>query len=168
VSARAVVVFLRGADCAQIALRDRALLQLCCDETLRHEKIEFPCAVTISYVTKRMMRRLNKKTRSVDKDTDVLAFPMESFDNGVLAGSGLHEHMLPVELGDIVLCTARAVMQAIEYNHSAEREVGFLTVHALLHLLGYNHDSPESEKRMRNKQRIIMRSVGLRPHLPKL
>ena len=121
-------------------------------------------AVTISLVGPLTMRRINRETRSVNLTTDVLSFPLVDMIDGkpaVRLKVQDYEHLengrrlLP--LGDIFICLDRAFEQALQYGHSQEREVSFLAVHGLLHILGYDHDTPVREKRMRRKQRQIMK-----------
>ena len=111
----------------------RDLIRACCAQTLRREGVEFPCLVSVSFVTKDEIRRLNSQSRGVDAVTDVLSFPLEEFEKGV--PEGYRPVISPLPLGDIVLCPARAVEQAGQYGHSVVREMAFLSVHSMLHLL---------------------------------
>ncbi len=88
---------------------------------------------------------LNRDFRQVDKPTDVLSFPSDE----------------PGFLGDIAISVPCAIRQADEYGHSAEREIAFLTVHAMLHLFGYDHIEPEDEEAMRSRQRDILAAAGM-------
>ena len=85
----------------------RDLIRACCAQTLRREGVEFPCLVSVSFVTKDEIRRLNSQSRGVDAVTDVLSFPLEEFEKGV--PEGYRPVISPLPLGDIVLCPARAV-----------------------------------------------------------
>ena len=123
-------------------------------------------SVSIYLVGPRSMRRINRETRRVDATTDVLSFPLLDMLDGkpaVRLKAQDFEHLddgrrlLP--LGDIFICLDRAFDQAAQFGHSREREVAFLAVHGLLHLLGYDHDTPDREERMRRKQRQIMKQV---------
>ena len=94
---------------------------------------------------------MNRESRGVDRPTDVLSFPVFDEDFGV----GLSV------LGDIVISYETAVRQANEYGHAVEREIAFLTVHSMLHLLGYDHEtSPEDEKEMFARQEEILALMG--------
>ena len=96
---------------------------------------------------------MNLETRGVDRPTDVLSFPVFDEDFGV--GYAV--------LGDIVISYDTAKRQAEQYGHSLERELAFLTVHSVLHLLGYDHEtSPEDEKEMFSRQEAILVSMGLK------
>ena len=105
------------------------------------------------------IRELNKKFRQIDKPTDVLSFPLFDFE-GDCEEPPIDE--IISNLGDIVISLERAKEQAEEFGHSFKREVAFLTVHSMLHLLGYDHERSEEEDReMRAKQSEIMRIMGL-------
>lgn len=126
-------------------------------EALELEKIHSNPQISVSIVDAEQMRELNKKFRQVDSSTDVLSFPMIDFD---LSGKDIlnHENIL---LGDIVICMDKVFSQALEYGHSCQREIGFLTAHGILHLLGYDHINPDDEKIMFSKQEMILEKVGL-------
>ena len=91
--------------------------------------------------------------------TDVLSFPLEEFRLGVPAGFA--PLVVPLPLGDIVLCTAQAMRQAEEYGHGLRRELAFLTVHSMLHLLGYDHMESEEERQMIAKQEQVLKSLSI-------
>ena len=117
------------------------------NQALLEEGVDRLCEVSVSFVDEQEIHRLNLETRGVDRATDVLSFPMsegEEFEINPENGAAL--------LGDIVISLPRALAQAEEYGHSPEREVGFLTVHSVLHLLGYDHvDDEEGERYMRER-----------------
>ena len=125
-------------------------------------------SVTVIFVGPRIMRRINRETRAVDRTTDVLSFPLLEMTDGHL-GRPLRPEDLEWEndgkphipLGEILISLDRAFEQAAEYRHGPEREVAFLGIHGLLHLLGYDHDQPERENIMLRKQRQILRQAGL-------
>ena len=107
------------------------------------------------------IRVLNAQHRGIDRATDVLSFPMLEYDDDgeMFDDPGDIEDELC--LGDIVISLERAAEQAEEYGHSFEREVGFLTVHSMLHLLGYDHMTEEEEKEMFGFQKEILTKMGL-------
>lgn len=119
------------------------------------ENIKCNPEISVSVVKNHEIQNLNKKFRNVDCPTDVLSFPMIDFTN---KNCLLKENVL---LGDIVISIEKALEQAKNYNHSIEREIGFLTAHGILHLLGYDHIEPADEKIMFDKQNIILLKVGL-------
>ncbi len=109
------------------------------------------------------IRELNAMHRDMDRATDVLSFPMFEYDeNGeIIEDYAEFSEMGDLLLGDIVISLERASEQAEEYGHSYEREVGFLTVHSMLHLLGYDHMTPEDEEEMFGYQTDILNQMGL-------
>ena len=124
------------------------------------EKIYNDPQVSILILNNKEMQELNKKFRGVDGTTDVLSFPMIDFSND----SGRDNNNLikkNILLGDIVININKVFLQAREYMHSPEREIGFLVTHGILHLLGYDHMDPASEKIMFSKQNLILEKAGL-------
>ena len=127
------------------------------EETLAYEDVQDDCEVSVTFCDNEEIRELNRKFRNIDRATDVLSFPL--FDD---EGMDAHVEELDCMLGDIVLSLERALEQAVEYGHSFEREVAFLTVHSVLHLLGYDHEmSEEDEADMRRRQTEITERMGL-------
>lgn len=121
------------------------------------ENINSKPEISVCFVDNDKIKNLNKKFRSIDKETDVLSFPMIEFNNqpkDVL----IKKNIL---LGDIVISLPKAFEQAKEYGHTIEREIAFLTAHGILHLLGYDHINPGDEKIMFEKQEIILSKIGL-------
>ena len=108
---------------------------------------------TIIFVTKEEIHELNKQYRGVDRVTDVISFALEDVNDVSLTDVRV--------LGDIYICIDRMKEQAIEYNHSETRELSFLTVHGLLHLLGYDHQTKEEEEIMFNLQRKILSDLNI-------
>jgi len=124
---------------------------------LDFEEIDFDCEVSVTFTNNEGIRALNREYRDKDSATDVLSFPMYAFTEDDMPDT---EHT--VELGDIVLSLERATEQAEEFGHSYEREVAFLTVHSVLHLLGYDHElSEEDDADMRERQRKIMEKINI-------
>lgn len=114
--------------------------------------------VAVTFVDNAEIQALNSEHRGMDRATDVLSFPQlegeEVADPPIEAG-------MPVLLGDIVISLERAQEQAAEYGHSFEREVGFLAAHGALHLLGFDHDTPEAEAAMHAKAELALGALGL-------
>lgn len=115
--------------------------------------------VSLSLVNDEEIRRLNRQYRGIDKPTDVLSFPQ--MEPGETIEEGEDEAGPPPHFGDIVISVPRAVAQAREYGHSVERELGFLFVHGLLHLFGYDHDTEASERDMFARQEAVLSQAGL-------
>ena len=124
------------------------------EQCFKEEKLEqSKLYVSITLTTPDNIHKINKQYRDVDRETDVLSFPMLSDDFDI----ELEEE----SLGDIVISLERAFEQSKEYNHSFEREVCFLVCHSMFHLLGYDHDTEENTKEMRQKEEYILNKLGI-------
>lgn len=136
----------------------RLLVRRCCHAVLVHEKFEGSAEVDVTFVNDESIRILNSQHRKIDMPTDVLSFPLGEngqYDINPATGAKL--------LGDIVISMQRAVDQADRFCHSLEREVGFLTVHSMLHLLGYDHVAGGLEAvHMREKEEAVLTQLGLK------
>ena len=136
----------------------RAIVKRCCSETLYEEGYKGDFEISVTFVDNAGIREINNTYRDIDKETDVLSFPMtdEGEDFTLDPETGCYM------LGDIVISLEKALAQADEYGHSFKREVAFLTVHSMLHLLGYDHErSEEEEREMFGKQEIVLEAMGL-------
>ena len=132
-------------------------------KTLEVENCKFDAQVSVTIVDLAEIRRINRDMRNIDSETDVLSFPMLEFDenrNMIEDDYDLDDGKLL--LGDIVICAERAKSQAEEYGHSFLREIAFLTVHSMLHLLGYDHMEDEEEKEMFSRQEDILNILGIK------
>lgn len=135
----------------------RMLIRRCCHAVLNAEGFRENAEVSVSFVSNAQIRQLNVEYREKDAPTDVLSFPLG--ENGVY-DKNMETGML--QLGDIVISIEKATEQARIYGHSLQREVGFLTVHSMLHLLGYDHEAGGLEQvRMREKEESVLNSLGL-------
>ena len=136
----------------------RLLIRRCCQAVLATEGFDKDAEVSVSFVTNKEIRSLNKLYRNKDTETDVLSFPLTN-DDGT---QEINSETGFVLLGDVVISLETAVKQADLYGHSLEREVGFLTVHSMLHLLGYDHEtSPLEERIMREKEEGVLEKLGI-------
>lgn len=135
----------------------RLLIRKACNATLKFEGFEEQAEVDVSIVDDAMIKEMNSQFRNIDSATDVLSFPLGSdgvFDTNPETGAKM--------LGDIVISVDHAVAQSRLYGHSLEREVAFLTVHSMLHLLGYNHEAGGLEQTiMREKEEKVLEALGL-------
>ncbi|MBQ2668831.1 MAG: rRNA maturation RNase YbeY [Clostridia bacterium] len=135
----------------------RMLIRRCCHAVLRMEGFYDPAEISVTFVDNEQIRELNAQYRNKDSETDVLSFPMG--ENGVYDVN--HDTGAKI-LGDIVLSMEKAVEQADQFGHGLEREVGYLTAHSMLHLLGYDHENGGMERvRMREKEEMVMTQLGL-------
>lgn len=136
----------------------RMLVRRCCNAVLAMEQFEGSAEISVSFVDDAEIRELNKKHRDIDASTDVLSFPLG--ENGVY---DINHDTGAKMLGDIVISIEHAVAQAEEYGHSLQREIAFLTVHSLLHLLGYDHVNGGLEAvHMREKEETVLTQLGLK------
>lgn len=126
------------------------LIESVIKKSLESEDIDKDIEVSVSLVDNKEIKDLNKKFRGLDKETDVLSFPQ--YDN-LKEIKGIKEYCI---LGDIVISLEKARQQAVEYGHSFEREVAFLTVHSMMHLFGYDHNDEENTKIMREKEEKVL------------
>lgn len=133
------------------------------EKTLESEEFTSKTEVSVTVTDNDNIQKINLAQRDIDAATDVLSFPMLCFDeNGDAVVSEFDIDGENVLLGDIVISAERAAEQAKEYGHSFEREIAFLTVHSMLHLLGYDHiDDPEGERIMFSRQEEILQELGI-------
>ncbi|CDQ18037.1 rRNA maturation RNase YbeY [Halobacillus karajensis] len=122
------------------------------------EEVNGDAEVSVSFVDNKNIQEINRNYRQKDEPTDVISFAMQELGEDEL--NVLDENM-PLMLGDIVISVDKAKEQAEEYNHSLEREFGFLALHGFLHLLGYDHLNEEDEKKMFGRQEEILYEFGL-------
>lgn len=136
---------------------NRELIEKVIAESLRYENISNNCEISVTIVDNEEIHQINLKHRGIDRATDVLSFPLIDFEKESLPTDGSK-----IYLGDIIISIERAMEQAKEYGHSIDREVGFLTAHSMLHLLGYDHMVEDEEKVMFKKQEEILNNLNLR------
>ena len=136
----------------------RMLVRRCCHAVLVQENFEGSAEISVTFVDDEQIKELNKKHRDIDKSTDVLSFPLG--ENGKY---DVNPETSAKILGDIVISMETAVRQAEEYGHPLQREVAFLTVHSMLHLLGYDHVNGGLEAvHMREKEEAVLTQLGLK------
>lgn len=144
-------------------LQITAIMKACIAAVLREEKITAPCEINVLVTNDESIRAINQASREIDKATDVLSFPMfqltpgqppEDWQAYIDPETGL------CPLGDMAISLERAVAQAREFGHSVRREVGYLTIHSTLHLLGYDHlDEGPQKAQMRAREEAIAATV---------
>ena len=120
--------------------------------TFSHLKLKFDPIISVSLVDNEFIHKMNKEYRNIDRPTDVISFAFLDNEDR----EALYKSKEPVVLGDIYISIDKAKEQAVEYGHSLERELSFLFVHGLLHLLGYDHMNEEDEKVMFKLQDEIL------------
>ena len=141
----------------------KSIIRKCIHATLDAERIAVPCEINVLVTDDAGIQIVNRESRELDKPTDVLSFPMFQLEPGN-PPTDWTEYQDPatglVPLGDMCISLERAVAQAQEFGHSTRREVGYLTIHSMLHLLGYDHlDEAEMKKQMRGREEAIAASI---------
>ena len=141
----------------------RSIIRQCIDATLAAERISVPCEINVLITDDAGIQLVNRESRNLDKPTDVLSFPMFQLEPGDPPTDWV-DFQDPdtglVPLGDMCISLERAVAQAQEFGHSTRREVGYLTIHSMLHLLGYDHlDEGPMKKQMRCREETIAASI---------
>lgn len=140
-----------------------ANIRKCIQATLKAEGVKVPCEINVLITDDAGIQVINRESRKLDKPTDVLSFPMFQLTAGSLP-EDWEEYKDPatgmVPLGDMCISLERAAAQAAEFGHSIRREVGYLTIHSMLHLLGYDHlDEGAQKKQMRGREEAIAASI---------
>lgn len=156
-STKTMIYFLNDQSKIEITYKAKMLIRRAICATLAHEGFENTAQVSVTFTDNEGIRALNKEFREIDKETDVLSFPLMSFEDTDEPPVNESENML----GDIVLSLEKAGEQAETFGHSIEREIAFLCIHSTLHLLGYDHMTEDEENEMRAAQREILSAMGL-------
>jgi len=138
-------------------------IRKCIQETLKAEGIHARCEINVLVTDDAGIQVINRESRALDKPTDVLSFPMFQLE-AENPPSDWEDYQDPdtglVPLGDMCISLERAVAQAAEFGHSVRREVGYLTIHSMLHLLGYDHlDEGPQKKQMRRREEAIASAI---------
>ena len=140
-----------------------SIVHKCVEAVLDAENVKVPCEINVFVTNDKGIRAINAASRNIDKATDVLSFPMFQFAPGQLP-EDWEEYLDPetdmCPLGDMAMSLERAIAQAKEFGHSARREIGYLTIHSMLHLLGYDHmDEGPMKAQMRGREEIIAAQI---------
>ncbi|MBF0715279.1 rRNA maturation RNase YbeY [Gemelliphila palaticanis] len=142
-----------------ISEKNKSLVLEILDFAAKSEKIDINnTELSVSFVGLEEIHSINKEYRGIDRPTDVISFALNDKTEDEIEIIGGDETNY---LGDIIICVEKIEEQAKEYNHSFERELGFLAVHGFLHLLGYDHMTEDEEKIMFSKQNKILEEYGL-------
>ena len=154
-----MIYFNNDQEIVPVTYKMKMLVRRAVVETLAYEQFGNPCEVSVTFTDNQKIHELNRQYREVDAPTDVLSFPMTDYDHTM--GEPCVDE--PVSsLGDIVLSLEKAWEQGEEYGHGMEREMAFLCVHSMLHLLGYDHETGEADELdMRSRQTAIVEKMGL-------
>ncbi|NLE25713.1 MAG: rRNA maturation RNase YbeY [Clostridiaceae bacterium] len=130
---------------------------------VKKEGFPYPCEASITLTDNESIKELNREHRGIDKATDVLSFPSIEYDNGEpqIQPGDMDPDSGQIFLGDIIISVEKAFEQAQSFAHSVDRELTFLAVHGILHLLGYDHETENEEKLMFSIQENILNEMGL-------
>ena len=137
--------------------------------TLKDQGVEEEAEISMLLVDNDAIKEMNKEYRNIDKETDVLSFPMISYEEGRVFRDEYLNHQFGPEyydgeallLGDVVLSMEKANEQALEFGHSLKREACYLTIHSILHLLGYDHMTDMDKQRMREAEERILHALDI-------
>jgi probable rRNA maturation factor len=137
--------------------------------TLKDQSVEEEAEISMLLVDNDTIKEMNREYRNMDKETDVLSFPMISYEEGKVFGDIYLNYKFGPEfydgdallLGDVVLSMEKANEQALEFGHSIKREACYLTIHSILHLLGYDHMTDKDKQRMREAEERILQALDI-------
>ena len=140
-----------------------SIIKRCIEATLYAEAITVPCEINVFVTNDKGIQAINQASRGIDKPTDVLSFPMFQLEAGN-PPKDWEEYLDPESnlcpLGDMAISLERGIAQAKEFGHSTRREIGYLTIHSMLHLLGYDHlDEGPQKAQMRSREEAIAASI---------
>ena len=140
------------------------IIRKCVEATLLAENVKIPCEINVLVTNDKGIHAINLASRQIDKPTDVLSFPMFTLEPGN-PPEDQEDYIDPetglCPLGDMAISLERAAAQAKEYGHSLRREIGYLTIHSMLHLLGYDHlDEGPQKAQMREREEKIAASIA--------
>ena len=157
------ISFLNQQDKYKVNKEIKDLIKKCARAALDYMDFRTDVEISVVLIDNEGIRDLNNMHRGIDRATDVLSFPMFEYDEdgNIIEDYAEFNEMGDICLGDIVISLERAHEQAEEYGHSPEREIGFLCVHSMLHLFGYDHMTDEDEEEMFGYQRDILDKIGL-------
>lgn len=157
------VRFLNQQDNFKVTHKIKKLIKSSAKTSLDYMGFSKKVEISVVLTNNQGIKELNRLHRDIDRATDVLSFPMFEYDEdgNIIEDFAEYSRMGNMLLGDIVISLERAKEQSVEYGHSFEREVGFLAVHSMLHLLGYDHIEPQDEEEMFGYQREILERMRL-------
>ena len=140
-----------------------SIITKCIEATLKAEQITIPCEINVLVTNNERIQAINAASRNIDAATDVLSFPMFELEAG-MPPADWNDYLDPATgrcpLGDMAISMERASAQAQEYGHSLRREIGYLCIHSVLHLLGYDHlDEGPQKAQMRKREELIAATV---------
>lgn len=147
---------------------NKSLMERACEIAFEHETgiSEAPVEISVTVVDAEEIREINAEYRGIDKSTDVLSFPQYADSEDIAAeieetDSGIFEEGFCIPIGDVVICYDQALKQAEEYGTGKDRELIYLFVHSIFHLLGYDHMEEDEKAEMRSQEEFVMDGINL-------
>ena len=157
-----MTIYIENESDIKLNIPYRKIIEDSINLSLDFEKVTYECEISVTIVDDERIHEINKEFREIDRSTDVLSFPLNEFEK-VADWQNFDEDKASFNydtgelmLGDIILSAEHIIKQANEYGHTRKRELAFLVIHSILHLLGYDHMTKEDEEKMFSRQRQIL------------
>lgn len=157
-----MTIYIENESDIKLNIPYRKIIEDSINLSLDFEKVPYECEISVTIVDDERIHEINKEFREIDRSTDVLSFPLNEFEkpsdwqNFDEDKASFNYDTGELMLGDIILSAEHIIKQANEYGHTRKRELAFLVIHSILHLLGYDHMTKEDEEKMFSKQRQIL------------
>lgn len=157
-----MTIYIENESDIKLNIPYRKIIEDSINLSLDFEKVPYECEISVTIVDDERIHEINKKFREIDRSTDVLSFPLNEFEKAAdwqnfdEDKASFNYDTGELMLGDIILSAEHIIKQANEYGHTRKRELAFLVIHSILHLLGYDHMTKEDEEKMFSKQRQIL------------
>lgn len=157
-----MTIYIENESDIKLNIPYRKIIEDSINLSLDFEKVPYECEISVTIVDDERIHEINKEFREIDRSTDVLSFPLNEFEKAAdwknfdEDKASFNYDTGELMLGDIILSAEHIIKQANEYGHTRKRELAFLVIHSILHLLGYDHMTKEDEEEMFSRQRQIL------------
>lgn len=157
-----MTIYIENESDIKLNIPYRKIIEDTINLSLDFEKVPYECEISVTIVDDERIHEINKEFREIDRSTDVLSFPLNEFEKAAdwqnfdEDKASFNYDTGELMLGDIILSAEHIIKQANEYGHTRKRELAFLVIHSILHLLGYDHITKEDEEEMFSRQRQIL------------
>ncbi len=157
-----MTIYIENESDIKLNIPYRKIIEDTINLSLDFEKVPYECEISVTIVDDERIHEINKEFREIDRSTDVLSFPLNEFEKAAdwqnfdEDKASFNYDTGELMLGDIILSAEHIIKQANEYGHTRKRELAFLVIHSILHLLGYDHMTKEDEEEMFSRQRQIL------------
>ncbi len=157
-----MTIYIENESDIKLNIPYRKIIEDSINLSLDFEKVPYECEISVTIVDDERIHEINKEFREIDRSTDVLSFPLNEFEKAAdwqnfdEDKASFNYDTGELMLGDIILSAEHIIKQANEYGHTRKRELAFLVIHSILHLLGYDHMTKEDEEKMFSRQRQIL------------